>query len=175
MMQLYRALDGFESGAVTLRVLDSSPPFRHKPASLRGRRPPTDGGVSCDGQTISTTSRAFEVTRKRRRGLSLGDPRQARRPRRARRQGADREARAQRPLPLRLRTQISRPAACAPAASPAANASTMCAIEPSKVVARTNEVTCGSPESCPGFRGACHRAALRADPSAHPGYARGAP
>jgi hypothetical protein len=87
------------------------------------------GGVSCDGKTISTTSRAFEVSRKRRRGLSLGDPRRARRSRRAPRQGARREARAQRFMPLRLRAQISRPVACAPVASTAANASTMCGTE----------------------------------------------
>jgi len=78
--------------------------------------------------TISTTSRAFEISRKRRRGLSVGEPRRARRPPGAWRQGADREARPQRPLPVRLRTPLSSNAACAPAASTAANASIMCAI-----------------------------------------------
>jgi len=42
---------------------------------------------------ISITSRAFEVSRKRRRGLSVGNPSRTRRPRRARWQRARREAR----------------------------------------------------------------------------------
>jgi len=94
--------------------------MHHKPASCT--RPtaaspfgPTDGGVSCDGKTISTTSRAFEVSRKRRRGY----PSETRVGRGDRVVHGDkellREAPAATPLPLRLRTQISRPAACAPA------------------------------------------------------------
>jgi hypothetical protein len=67
--------------------------------------------------TTSTISRPFETSRKRRRGIRLGNTGAARRPRRARRQGADRETRAQRPLPVRLGTAVSRNAACAPAAS----------------------------------------------------------
>jgi len=54
---------------------------------------------------------SHEPMSKRRRGFQLRDARQARRPRGARRQGADREARSQRPLPVRLGTQVSRPAA----------------------------------------------------------------
>jgi len=48
---------------------------------------------------------------KRRRGFQLRDAGQARRSRGARRQGADREARPQRPLPVRLAPPVSRPAA----------------------------------------------------------------
>lgn len=83
----------------------------------------------CDAMTM-TNCRPFETSRKRRRGLCLGNTSAPRRPRRARRQGADRETRAQRPVPVRLRTSLSRSAACAPAVSTAASATTMCAISP---------------------------------------------
>jgi len=63
--------------------------FRSSGRAAIDRQP--DGGVSCDVTMISTTSRAFEVSRKRRRGLSLGDPHRARRPHRARGQGAHRK------------------------------------------------------------------------------------
>ena len=90
---------------------------------------PSQGGVSCRAMTISTTCLAFEVTRKRRRGLSVRNARAPRRSHRPRRQGADRETRAQRSVPVRLRKKLSRNVACAPVASTAANASIMCAIE----------------------------------------------
>ena len=72
--------------------------------------------------------RPFETSHKRRRGLCFGNASAARRPRRARRQGADRETRAQRPVPVRLGTSVSKNAACAPAASTAANGTITCAI-----------------------------------------------
>ena len=53
------------------------------------------GDVSCNAATISTNSPPFETSRKRRRGLSFGNEGAARPPRRAWRQGTDREARAQ--------------------------------------------------------------------------------
>jgi hypothetical protein len=77
----------------------------------------------------STDCHPFETSRKRRRGLCLGNAGAARRPRRARRQGADREARPQRPVPVRLGTALSRSAACAPAASTAASGTIMFAID----------------------------------------------
>src|SRR5580700_4275903 len=79
--------------------------------------------------TISTTCLAFEVTRKRRRGLSVRNTRAPRRSYRPRRQGADRETRAQRSVPVRLRQKLSKNVACAPVASTAASGSIMCAIE----------------------------------------------
>ena len=49
-------------------------------------------------------------------GLPVGDRGQARRADRARHQGVEREARAQRPMPVRLSTVVSSAAACAAAA-----------------------------------------------------------
>jgi hypothetical protein len=54
---------------------------------------------------------SHETMSKRRRGFQLRDPRQARRADRSWRQGAGREARPQRSLPVRLGTPVSRPAA----------------------------------------------------------------
>src|SRR5215470_12047042 len=88
---------------------------------------PNHRRVPCDA-TTSTNCRPFETSRKRRRGLCLGNAGAARRPPRARRQGADREARAQRPVSVRLGTALSKNAACAPAASTAASATTTSAI-----------------------------------------------
>jgi hypothetical protein len=90
---------------------------------------PSQGGVSCGVMTISTICLAFEVTRKRRRGLSVRNARSPRRSHRPRRQGADRETRTKRSVPLRLRKKLSKNAACAPVASTAANGSIMCTIE----------------------------------------------
>jgi hypothetical protein len=56
-----------------------------------------------------------ETMNKRRRGFQLRDPCQARPTDRAWRQGADREARSQRSLPLRLAASVSRRAALPPA------------------------------------------------------------
>jgi hypothetical protein len=49
-------------------------------------------------------------------GLPVGDGSQARRSHRARHQGAEREARAQRPVPVRLSEVVSSAAVCAAAA-----------------------------------------------------------
>ena len=104
----------------------------HRQAARISPRVPnasSQGGVSCSAMMISTTCLAFEVTRKRRRGLSVRNARAPRRSHRPRRQGADRETRAQRPVPLRLRKKLSRHVACAPVASTAASGSITCAIE----------------------------------------------
>jgi len=68
-------------------------------------------------RTSWPTTLRFERTSKRRRGFPQRSSRQARRPRGARLQGARREARPQRPLPLRIRTPLSRPVVCVPVAS----------------------------------------------------------
>jgi hypothetical protein len=90
-----------------------------KPWRRRAKPNPNHRWVPCDA-TTSTNCRPFETSRKRRRGLCLRNAGAARRARRARRQGVEREARAQRPVPVRLGTALSRNAACAPAASTAA-------------------------------------------------------
>ena len=95
------------------RRFESYRPDHFVPAQTNRRRP-------CDAMT-SINCRPFETSRKRRRGICLGNAGAARRPRRARRQGANRETRAQRPVPVRLRAAVSRNAACASAASTAAS------------------------------------------------------
>ncbi len=67
-------------------------------------RPPARGGVTCG--TTSTTRRAFEVMSKRRRGYPERSPGQAGPQGRPRRQGALREARPQRPVPVRSRAPV---------------------------------------------------------------------
>jgi hypothetical protein len=117
---------------------------------------------------ISTTCLAFEVTRKRRRGLSVRNARAPRRSHRPRRQGADRETRAQRSVPVRLRQKLSKNAACAPVASTAANGSITCAIKV-LFVARMegSEVRGVCDTGSPYFRTALRfiRATLVAEPS----------
>jgi len=54
---------------------------------------------------------SHETMSKRRNGFQFWNACEARPPRRSRRQGIDWKARPQRPLPLRLRTQISKSAA----------------------------------------------------------------
>ena len=56
-----------------------------------------------------------ETMSKRRRGFQLRDPGQTREPDRSWRQGADREARSQRSLPLRIGPPVSERAALPPA------------------------------------------------------------
>ena len=63
------------------------------------------GGVPCD-TTSTTTRRAFEVMSKRRRGYPERNERQAGPQGRPRRQGAPREARPQRPVPVRQRAPV---------------------------------------------------------------------
>jgi hypothetical protein len=82
-------------------------------ARERGRRVPSlkwrrfrRGGVPWRRTSTTTTGRAFEVMSKRRRGYPERDARQARAQGRPRRQGASREARPQRPLPVRERLAV---------------------------------------------------------------------
>jgi len=120
---------------------------------LSGRASKTqDRRAPCDA-TTSTISRPFETSRKRRRGLCLGNAGAARRPRRARREGAEREARPQRPVPVRLGPAVSRSAACAPAASTAASGIITSAIRARPAQAAGPRPRCGSGEWRPGPRG----------------------
>jgi hypothetical protein len=94
-----------------------------KPWRRRATQTPNHRRRPCDA-TTSTNRRPFETSRKRRRGLCLGNAGEARRPRRAWRQGTERETRPQRPVPVRFGTAVSRNAACAPTASTAASGTT---------------------------------------------------
>ena len=79
-------------------------------------------------------------------GVILRDAGAARRPRRAWRQGVEREARAQRLVSVWLGTPVSKSAACAPAASTATSATITSAISESEVRGRTTESCQGSGE-----------------------------
>jgi hypothetical protein len=122
---------------------------------------PNNRRLPCDATT--TNCRPFETSRKRRRGLCFRNASAARRPRRARRQGADRETRAQRPVPVRLRTTLSKNAACAPAASTAASATTMSAINRRTEDGRPTTDDRAGPSSV-----VCHPSSQPDEPSALP-------
>ena len=92
--------------------------------AMRVRLPPSappthdaEGGESDEQEAHTTRSSPFEPMSKRRRGLPLRDAGQARPAQRARRrEGADREARRQRPVPVRIAPAHSRTAAATAAA-----------------------------------------------------------
>jgi hypothetical protein len=93
------------------RRMASSPwTFQRVDFSLAGHSP--GGGVPCPSTTTSTRSTAFERTSKRRKGYPSENAREARTAGGAREQGARGEARAERSVPVRLHSPVSRTAAC---------------------------------------------------------------
>ena len=84
----------------------------------------TGGGVSCDATTTSTASLPFEASSKRRKGISLRDPRASRLSSGSWEQGTVRETWPQRSLSVWLPPPLSRNAACVRADSTVASATT---------------------------------------------------
>jgi hypothetical protein len=97
------------SGGLTLPETEPGRPRdlgRRTDGGRRPRLPAPGGGSWATKPTTTPTSPAFAITRKRRRGISLRDAGRPRGSRRARGQGAGREARPHRPVSLRFQCAL---------------------------------------------------------------------